>query len=62
MNVFHTLPDFLQAALTRMLITEPTPIQTRALPPALAGKDVLGMAQTGTGTNWRNKFSMNLKN
>lgn len=49
MNVFHTLPDFLQAALTRMLITEPTPIQTRALPPALAGKDVLGTAQTGTG-------------
>lgn len=43
------LPDWLQTALHRMLITEPTPIQTRALPPALDGKDVLGTAQTGTG-------------
>ena len=49
MNVFHTLPDFLRAALKRMLIEEPTPVQTRALPPALEGKDVLGSAQTGTG-------------
>lgn len=49
MNVFETLPEFLQSALKRMLIEEPTPIQTRALPPALAGKDVLGTAQTGTG-------------
>jgi ATP-dependent RNA helicase RhlE len=29
--------------------TEPTPIQTQILPPALAGRDVLGIAQTGTG-------------
>lgn len=49
MNVFNTLPEFLQIALKRMLIEEPTPIQARALPPALAGKDVLGTAQTGTG-------------
>jgi ATP-dependent RNA helicase RhlE len=27
----------------------PTPIQRKAIPPALAGKDVLGCAQTGTG-------------
>ncbi len=27
----------------------PTPIQTKAIPPALAGRDVLGLAQTGTG-------------
>jgi len=27
----------------------PTPIQTKAIPPALAGRDVLGCAQTGTG-------------
>lgn len=29
--------------------TEPTPIQAGAIPPALAGRDVLGIAQTGTG-------------
>src|SRR3954467_4095607 len=28
---------------------EPTPIQAAAIPPVLAGKDVLGCAQTGTG-------------
>jgi ATP-dependent RNA helicase RhlE len=27
----------------------PTPIQQAAIPPALAGNDVLGLAQTGTG-------------
>ena len=27
----------------------PTPIQTQAIPPALEGRDVLGIAQTGTG-------------
>ncbi|MCA9606923.1 MAG: DEAD/DEAH box helicase, partial [Myxococcales bacterium] len=29
--------------------TEPTPIQREAVPPALAGRDLLGCAQTGTG-------------
>ncbi|HEY9039834.1 MAG TPA: DEAD/DEAH box helicase [Roseovarius sp.] len=29
--------------------TVPTPIQQGAIPPALAGRDVLGIAQTGTG-------------
>ncbi|TCD12416.1 DEAD/DEAH box helicase [Oricola cellulosilytica] len=29
--------------------TEPTPIQEKAIPHALEGKDVLGIAQTGTG-------------
>ncbi|MBI3809127.1 MAG: DEAD/DEAH box helicase, partial [Nitrospirae bacterium] len=29
--------------------TEPTPIQAQAIPPGLAGRDVLGCAQTGTG-------------
>ncbi len=29
--------------------TEPTPIQAKAIPVALAGRDVLGIAQTGTG-------------
>lgn len=30
-------------------IEKPTPIQEKALPPALAGRDVLGLARTGTG-------------
>ncbi len=29
--------------------TEPTPIQVQAIPPILAGGDVMGLAQTGTG-------------
>ncbi|MBK6375339.1 MAG: DEAD/DEAH box helicase [Saprospiraceae bacterium] len=29
--------------------TNPTPIQQKAIPPVLAGKDLLGCAQTGTG-------------
>lgn len=29
--------------------TEPTPIQQKAIPPALSGRDLLGCAQTGTG-------------
>jgi ATP-dependent RNA helicase RhlE len=29
--------------------TEPTPIQTAAIPPILAGQDLIGIAQTGTG-------------
>ncbi len=29
--------------------TKPTPIQVAAIPPGLAGRDVLGLAQTGTG-------------
>ena len=29
--------------------TEPTPIQAKAIPPVLQGRDVIGIAQTGTG-------------
>src|SRR5436305_12200014 len=29
--------------------TEPTPIQTKAIPAVLRGRDVIGIAQTGTG-------------
>ncbi len=36
-------------ALSAKNYTEPTPIQARAIPPLLAGKDLLGVAQTGTG-------------
>lgn len=35
--------------LKRLHFTIPTPIQQKAIPAALAGKDVIGIAQTGTG-------------
>ena len=39
----------LLTALTRMGITDPTPIQARGIPPVMEGRDLLGLAQTGTG-------------
>ncbi|MBX3390211.1 MAG: DEAD/DEAH box helicase [Phycisphaeraceae bacterium] len=36
-------------ALTDEGYTTPTPIQSQAIPPAMAGRDLLGCAQTGTG-------------
>ena len=36
-------------ALDHSGYTHPTPIQEAVIPPALAGKDVIGQAQTGTG-------------
>jgi len=41
-------PGFLEA-LGRMKITIPTPIQNKAIPVAMEGKDVVGIAQSGTG-------------
>lgn len=43
------LNDTLIAALTALGYEEPTPIQREAIPPLLAGKDLLGQAATGTG-------------
>lgn len=37
------------AALEANGWTSPTPIQAQAIPPAMEGKDVVGIAQTGTG-------------
>ncbi len=48
-NVFTQLPDYLQRSLKQQGIATPTEIQTGAISPALAGKDVLATAQTGTG-------------
>ncbi|MFD1158110.1 DEAD/DEAH box helicase [Roseovarius aestuarii] len=51
MNLFAEmgLPAPLVKKLTAMGIEEPTPIQTHAIPYALDGNDVMGLAQTGTG-------------
>jgi ATP-dependent RNA helicase RhlE len=51
MNTFSELP--LCTVLHRNLIKhgfiQPTPVQSEAIPPALAGRDVVATAQTGTG-------------
>ncbi len=51
LNLFEEmgLPGPLVKKLALMGITEPTPIQTHAIPFALDGEDVMGLAQTGTG-------------
>src|SRR5271157_2743566 len=51
MSTFSELPlsSALQQKLAAAQFTNPTPIQARAIPPALEGKDVIGTAQTGTG-------------
>jgi ATP-dependent RNA helicase DeaD len=41
--------DALVSALSALGYEEPTPIQREAIPPLLAGRDVLGQAATGTG-------------
>lgn len=43
------LPKDLVNTLKNMNFETPTPIQSEAIPLALAGKDILGSAQTGTG-------------
>jgi ATP-dependent RNA helicase RhlE len=41
-------PEILQA-IQETGYTEPTPIQSTAIPLILEGKDLIGIAQTGTG-------------
>ncbi|KQT45156.1 DEAD/DEAH box helicase [Aureimonas sp. Leaf454] len=43
------LADVLLTALDTAGLSTPTPIQAQAIPAQLAGRDVLGIAQTGTG-------------
>jgi ATP-dependent RNA helicase DeaD len=43
------LPEALLAAVTNAGFESPTPIQARAIPLLLEGKDIIGQAQTGTG-------------
>src|SRR6201981_1067586 len=51
MTTFSQLPlsSVLQQKLAAAQFTTLTPIQERAIPPALEGRDVIGTAQTGTG-------------
>ena len=43
------LNQALLTAITAGKYTQPTPIQAQAIPPVLQGRDLLGIAQTGTG-------------
>ena len=43
------ISDELLRAITDMGFVSPSPIQAEAIPPILAGRDVIGQAQTGTG-------------
>ena len=49
MNSFEFLPTPLRNATNDLGFKEPTPIQKEANSVILAGKDVVGIAQTGTG-------------
>lgn len=56
-RVFHLTTTFADLGLSELILravtgegyTTPTPIQAQSIPHVLAGKDVLGCAQTGTG-------------
>ena len=43
------LSDELLRAVTESGYTEPTPIQAQAIPSVLMMRDIIGIAQTGTG-------------
>ena len=43
------LPEEILSAISKLGYKEPSPIQEKTIPSLLAGKDVLGQAQTGTG-------------
>ena len=45
---FGLSPEILEA-VEEMGYQSPTPIQEEAIPPVMAGRDLLGCAQTGTG-------------
>lgn len=43
------LSDSLVAACRQLGYTAPTPIQRKAIPIALSGRDLIGLAETGSG-------------
>ncbi|MDB6180641.1 DEAD/DEAH box helicase [Paracoccus fistulariae] len=43
------IDERINANIAAMGLTDPTPIQTQAIPSIVEGRDVLGLAQTGTG-------------
>lgn len=53
-NAFASLgvKESVLEVLSKLGLDTPTPIQEKAIPPALAGQDVVGIAQTGTGKTY----------
>lgn len=51
MNTFEqfNLPKSLQKAVDTLGLTTPTPIQVKSFPIIMSGRDMMGIAQTGTG-------------
>ncbi|MBU2816016.1 DEAD/DEAH box helicase, partial [Acidithiobacillus ferrooxidans] len=43
------LAEPIQKAVTEIGYEQPSPIQAQSIPPLLEGRDVIGLAQTGTG-------------
>jgi ATP-dependent RNA helicase RhlE len=54
MNTFEqfNLPKSLQKAIDDLGLTTPTPIQVKSFPVIMSGRDVMGIAQTGTGKTY----------
>ncbi len=50
-STFNDMPlsDGMKKTISEIGFTEPTPIQEKSIPELLAGRDLLGQAQTGTG-------------
>lgn len=44
----NLVPELIQAC-KNLNYSKPTPIQSKAIPPALEGHDIIGLAQTGSG-------------
>jgi ATP-dependent RNA helicase RhlE len=47
-NNFNLHPSIMEG-IRKLGYSEPTPIQAQAIPPIMEGRDVVGLAQTGTG-------------
>lgn len=50
-HTFHSfgLNQRLVSTLDHLCFSEPSPIQDQCIPPALEGRDIIGLANTGTG-------------
>ena len=47
-----TFVDYLKIPIRKNAFMKPTPIQAQAWPVALKGKDLVGVAQTGSGKTY----------